>query len=263
PAKPVWSLFEELEDFGKAAADPALLPVGYNGDSADVYSIPLRHTYCWMIWGGKRTGKTNLMKVCIQSALKKDCRIGILDSPEGLYSAYAEEEKVSYAADEESVFNFFAGMTPVFKERNQLKRRMASEDMEEDEIFARMAQETPWFIFIADMAWFAPFIYNAERKMSGFMENILSKGELHNIYFISEIDPDNTSPASGYGLYESFIGYKTGVHMGGHAGDNPSLSFEYLSYTEQMKAGKAGTGQLPDSEDENAARKLVVPLARR
>lgn len=263
PEKPVWSLFEELDDFEKMINTPDYLPVGYDAANAEVYGIPLRYTYCYLIWGMKRTGKTNMLKVCVQSALKKDSRICIIDSPEKVLKAYEKEEKVTYVYDEQTVFDFFKELLPIFKERNQLKQQLLAEDLEEDEIFDRMKEEVPYFIFISDLSWFVPFIYNAELDMRGFLENILAKGQLHNIYFISELSLEKRDLVTGYAIYETFAGYRTGIHFGGRTGENQALSFDYLSFTEQNKGEKTGVGQIPDASDEKDTRKVVVPLARR
>ena len=69
PEKPVWSEFIQLEEFEKLRESKEYLPVAYDSDDASVWGIPLRETYCYLICGLKRSGKTNFMKVCIQSAL--------------------------------------------------------------------------------------------------------------------------------------------------------------------------------------------------
>ena len=99
--------------------------------------------------------------------------------------------------------------------------------------------------------------------MKGFLENIIAKGRLHHIYFISELSLEKRSMITGYQIYELFAGYKTGIHFGGKTGDNPILNFEYIPYAEQSKIEKAGIGLLPDVTDEKGTRKVVVPLARR
>lgn len=263
PEKPTWGEFEELEEFSKMSADTTRLPIGYDATNASVYGIPLRYTYCYLIWGAKRTGKSNLLKVCIQSALKKEGQICIIDTPERKLSVYEREEKITYVSDEEAIFNFFKELLPLFKERNRLKQQLLSEGYEEDELFERMNHEFPIFIFISDLSWFVPFIYNAKYDMRGFLENILSKGQFHNIYFISELALEKRELVMGYRVYEIFSGYKTGIHMGGKVGNNPVLSFDDLSFTEQNKGEKAGIGQIPDVVDVENTTKVVIPLARR
>ena len=263
PEKPTWSVFEEAEGFEKALNDRTLLPIGYDSSNADIYSIPLKYTYCYLIWGAKRTGKTNLMKVAIRSAMKKESKICIIDSPEKKLALFKKEKNIVYAYDEQSVFDFFKKLLPEFKARNVLKQEYLSKDYDEDEIYFEMSKKIPCFIFISDLSWVVPFIYNAEMDLRGFLENILEKGQLHNIFFISELSLEKREMITGYPIYELFAGYKTGIHLGGRVVDNMVLSFEYLSYTEQNKGEKVGIGQLPENEDGIDTRKIIIPLARR
>ena len=154
-------------------------------------------------------------------------------------------------------------MLPEFKRRNQLKNQLLDEDLEEEEIFEIMSKEIPYFIFISDLSWFVPFIYEAEKDMRGFLENILEKGKLHNIYFISELSLEKRELITGYAIYEFFAGYQTGIHFGGKVSENQVLTFDYLPFMEQSKTEKPGIGQLPDVSEDNTTQKIVVPLARK
>ena len=264
PEKPIWSEFCALDDFKEANAANELIPVGYDEANASVYSVNLRDIYCYLITGNARSGKTNYMKVFLQAVLEKeDVHVCVMDSPRSEFKAYAVEERVDYCTTEEDVFEFFKGLLPEFKRRNVLKNQMLEQEKEEDEILDRMMQETPYFIFISDLSWFVPFIYKATLDMKGFLENVLEKGRLHNIYFISELDMKNKSNLMGYKIYESFVSYKTGIHFGGKTAENTLFSFDYMSYTEQNKPEKVGVGQLPNAMDKDSTKKVVVPRARR
>lgn len=262
PEKPVWSEFKQLEEFEKMRESKEYLPAAYDADDASVWGIPLRETYCYLAWGLKRSGKTNFIKTYIQSAMERESRICVIDDPQQTLRAYKSENLV-YCNDEDQIFDFFAQLLPEFKRRNQIKNQLLNQDYDEDEIFDIMSKEIPYFIFISDLSWFVPFIYNAEKDMRGFLENIIEKGKLHNIYFISELSLEKRELVSGYAIYELFAGYETGVHFGGKVSENPVLDFEYLPFAQQAKAEKPGIGQLPDVVDLEETRKIVVPLARK
>ncbi len=264
PEKPVWSKFCALDEFKEANMASDLIPVGYDQANASVYSVNMRDIYCYLITGNARSGKTNYMKVFLQSVLaKEDVHICVMDSPKAEFRAYASEENIDYCTTEEEVFEFFKALLPEFKRRNVLKNQMLEQEKEEDEIMDNMLNEAPYFIFISDLNWFVPFIYQATLDMKGFLENILSKGRLHNIYFISELDLKNRSNLLGYQIYESFVSYKTGIHFGGKVAENSVFSFDYMSYAEQNKPEKVGIGSLPGISDNNSTKKVVVPRARR
>ena len=263
PKKPLWSIFQELEDFQSMVQSVEYLPIGYDAANASVYGIPLRQIYCYTIWGDARTGKSNLLKVCIQSALKKKANICIIDDDKKTLRTFASNPGLTYACDEDSIFSYFSSLLPEFVRRNKMKQQLLQEDKEEDEIFDIMSEEIPYFIFISDLAWFVPFIYHAEKDMKGFLENIIQKGRLHNIYFISDMGMDKREYAAGYAIYEYFIAHKAGIHLGGKTGDNPVLNFEYLPYMEQTKTEKIGIGQLPAVSSDQETEKVVIPHARK
>lgn len=263
PKKPVWSQFIQLEEYRKMSENAACLPVGYDAANAQPYGIDLQKTYCYLVSGQPRSGKTNFLKACVQSALDKESRICVIDSPGRELRNYEKEERVTYVVTEQEIFGFFEELLLVFKERNQKKNQLISEDYEEEEIFEEMSRETPYFIVIPDLSWFIPFIYQAKLDMRGFLENIMAKGRLHHIYFIGEMSLDKRSLIAGQQIYESFVGYKTGIHFGGKAIDNPVLNFDYLSFAEKGKGETPGVGMLPDVMAEEETAKVVVPLVRR
>ena len=99
--------------------------------------------------------------------------------------------------------------------------------------------------------------------MKGFLVNIISKGSLLHIYLFSAISLKDHLDIFGDELYEAFTGYKTGVHFGGNTADNRVLNYDHIPYAEQSKALAPGIGLLPEVMSEEAASKIIVPLARR
>lgn len=263
PAKPVWSEFSQLDMFSQVNGMRDYLAVGYNSIDASVYGIPLREIYCYLICGTPRSGKTNFMKVCIQAVLEKQARICILDSPQKILSTYSNMDGVIYIGKESEVLGFFEQLMPVFVERNIRKRQMLEEDYEEDEIFDVLSKEVPYFIFIPDLIWFVQFVGGQNSDVRGFMETMIEKGRLHNIYFICEFAMNKRATVSGYRLFNLFTEYKTGIHFGGKTADNTLLSFASMSYKEQNQTEKAGIGIPSDTNTDKVVKHIVVPLARR
>lgn len=262
PKKPVWSQFHTLEDYQSALAQCELLPVAYDGANARVYSIDLRRTYCYMIYGTARSGKTNFLKVCIQAAMEKGGNVCVIDNDAHDLKNYTSVN-AGYLDDDKAVYDFFGGLLPIFKERNQKKHALQNEDCEEDEIYEVMSKEEPYYIFIADMKWFIQMVNASEFQMKGFLVNIITKGSLHNIFFFSAVSLKDHQDIYGDELYEAFTGHKAGVHFGGNTSDNRVLDFDYLPYSEQTKTMVPGIGCLPQAASDTDTARIVVPLARR
>lgn len=262
PKKPVWSQFHVLDEYQKMRGDKGMLPVAYNAANAQVYGIDLRHSYCYMAYGTAHSGKTNFLKVCVQAAMDKGGQVCVIDQEQQEFKSYASE-KIRYAADEKSIHDLFLELQPAVVQRNQKKRALLNKDCEEDELFAAMSEEQPYFIFIADMKWFIQLVSQSQYDMKGFLVNIISKGSLLHIYFFSAISLKDHLDIFGDELYEAFTGYKTGVHFGGNTADNRVLNYDHIPYAEQSKALAPGIGLLPEVMSEEAASKIIVPLARR
>lgn len=264
PEKPVWSEFSQMEEYEKAIENPSLIPVGYNATNADVYNLDTRELFCYMIYGIAHSGKTNFMKVCLQSVMKKNCEICIIDGPNRSFAAYEQSDRVRYVNDEDGLLDWCNDMASAFLDRSKTKKELEAEGYEDNEIYEKMLETVPYFVFISDFSWFVPFVYNSEiSEMAEYFENKFERGHLLNIYFIGELSMEKRSQISGYGMYEVFAGYGTGIHFGGKVSDNPKLNFEYLSFMEQSKAEKTGIGLLPNVMGEKMARKIIVPLAKK
>lgn len=264
PAEPTWSAFAQLPAYRELSASKDVLPVAYDEADAEVYGIPLRDIYCYLITGGSGMGKSNYMRVMIQSVLAKKAHVCILDGSGKDMRKYAQYENIVYASEEGQAFDYFRDiLTPVFQERNKAKNDMLAQDYDESEIYEHMREKEAYFIFISDLRWFVNMVYASEHNLSGFMETLVSKGRYHNIYFVAEISINKISEVKGYKLYESFAEYQCGVHFGGRVSENHIMPFEYMQYKEQAALTPVGTAVLPGTASYAGTKKIVVPLARK
>lgn len=111
-----------------------------------------------------------------------------------------------------------------------------------------MSVKEPMFIFISDITKFIDCVYHPEgniTNMSGYFENIIEKGSLHNIYFFACINTDNLASAAGSNLYRLFTGYKTGVHLGGNVASQRIFNFQNIHYSQMSKSSKKGHALTP------------------
>ena len=96
-----------------------------------------------------------------------------------------------------------------------------------------------------------------------FVENVMEKGSLHNIYFIAAVDTKDISFMRGSRAYEAMISYHTGIQLGGNAMEAAYFDFSHLTYTEQNKGYKAGIGMIPRDNDESGVEKVIIPQYRK
>ena len=97
--------------------------------------------------------------------------------------------------------------------------------------------------------------------MRPFVENLLDKGSLHNVFWMACYNQDDVSKVAGIKMYEYFLRYKKGIHFGGNVAGQRIMNFDYVPFTEQSKSMKPGIGMLPTNDDEDV-RKVVIPLVK-
>ncbi len=240
-----------------------VLPFALCENDASLYGIELSRTYCYAVSGKGRTGKTNVLKLLMRSAFDMGGRISVFEKGIQELRKITERCGGEYLSDDRELFGFWSGIKSEFVRRNQIKRELINEGHGEDEIYERMREEEPIFLFIADMASFMESVYKPAAgvgEMKGFVENVMEKGFLHNIFIVACIDNDNVNIASTYQAYKSFAGYKTGVHLGGNVNAQRIFTFQNIPFAEQSKVMKKGIGLVPSKDDYTASERVVIPV---
>lgn len=265
PENPTLGMLSEQPSYVQAVQNRGLLPFGFRMEDASVYSMDLMRNYCYLISGKSRMGKTNTLKAMLYGAFRKKGDLCIIENGTSELKKLAEEYQAEYITDSAQLFDYLSRLLPVFSARNKKKRALLEEGMEEAEIFEKMSDEIPIFIFLADLAVFFKMAYKPGEgvgSMSGFVENIMEKGSLHHIYFIGCIKAEDHALLSAYKAYHSYISYRKGIHLGGNLQAQKIFNFQNLSFAQQSKAAKRGMGYVPDEEEESVGIEVVVPLAK-
>lgn len=268
PENPTLELLCSTEEYLKENQRARMLPFAYDMEDASIYSVHLDGTYCYTIQGRSRTGKTNVLRLLLHAGSsvtqEASCVVIELGSPQ--LKQTAEQHGARYVSSAEELFIYFTELTPIFAGRNRRKREWIAQGWSDEEIFTEMAKEQPIYIFVADLQEFVKTLYAHHENlgaMSGFAENILEKGSLHNIYFFGCVNIDDAISMTGYKAYTLFVGYKKGIHLGGNLSAQRNFSFQNIPYAELGKSLKKGIGYVPEEEDSTVGRKVVIPFAGR
>ena len=262
PENPVWSEFRKAEEVQIQEDTPDWIPIGYWQRDASICGISLADTYCYCISGKTKTGKTNMLRILLEEAYRKNGRIAVIEKDSSELKKAASDHQAEYIASDEELFRYFKDLMPEFVKRNKQKQKYIADGMENAGIFEQMKQEQPIFILIADFAKFLQSVYKPPEgvgNMSGFVENIFAKGELHNVYIFAVINTDEHGKMAGYPAYRTFTEYKKGVHLGGNTASQRIFTFSNIPFTESSKSLKKGIGIVP-GEEEDIAEKIVIPL---
>ncbi|MDE7261691.1 MAG: cell division protein FtsK, partial [Oscillospiraceae bacterium] len=265
PERPVWADLERWADMASIQSQPQLLPFAYYRRDASIASINLQNTYCWLISGGPRTGKTNLLRILLRSAKAKggDTCVFELSGQRNLEMDCTRYQS-EYVSDVQEVTEYFKKLTVIFQERNKKKHELEDQGASDEEIFAEMSKLPPVFLLIDSLEDFVHTLYNTPRDVSScsaLLETLTERGRLHNIYFFVCMDPLN-SKVVGKKVYTNIVGYKTGIHLGGNVTTVlKHLNFRSVPFTEQEKPMKPGLGLLPPDALDPSVREVVIPKA--
>ena len=256
-------VLRDLDGYKETVERGGIIPYALKETDASVYGIDLSRTYCYSITGKSRVGKTNALKIMMMSAKDVGGKLYVFEKGISELKKTAESCGAEYISDDKSHFAFWSGIKDEFIRRNQIKRGLINDGCNESEIYGRMKNEEPIYLFVSDITSFMESIYKPEAgvgDMKGFVENVMEKGILHNIFIIACINTDNVAVAGTYNAYKSFVGYKTGVHLGGNVSAQRIFTFQNIPYAEQSKAMKKGFGLVPSAEDDTVSEQVVIPV---
>lgn len=266
PEKPTLELLTQEEGYEKAILEAAFLPVGYRQKDAALVGIPLGTSFCSVVTGRARSGKTNTLKILIEAAGRMKAEMILVEKTNGGISGYRHELSkwnIRHVTDDRGLYDYFTDLIPVFRNRNTKKWELLDRGFEEDQIVSEMAKEKPIFIFIDNLMDLINMVYKPALgvgAMSGFFENITEKGKLHNIYLIAGLRVEDELLLTGYKGFKLFITDKSGIHLGGNLAGQKLFNFQNIPYSEASKSLKKGMAHISVGEDEGET--IVIPCWR-
>lgn len=263
PEKPVLADLERVSGYNEAVLSKRYMPVGYKDIDASLECIDLSCTFLYTFAGRKRTGKTNAMKIAIEMAAKKDGDIVIIERGKNELKQLSEQVDAKYIESSQGLFDFLAEIKDPFVRRNRRKHELMDQGMEDIAIYEAMTEFKPVFIFIASLEEFLQMAYmpdDGAGQMSGFLENIFDKGELHNIFFFACADPDNSIDCMGFNGYNIYMNRHEGMHFGGCLDRQKQFTAVNLNFAEQSRSMPRGVALTPYKDDDSQMYKVIVPV---
>ena len=267
PSAPGAKAFFALEETLELLEAGDVLPLGYDLRTARIAGVLLEQVFCFMISGGGRSGKKNLMNLMIHSAWNMHAKVIRIDFRGILHSMIPKKTEKCFCTDICSTDQLISWceeeLTPIYKARNRLVRSFEEEGMTRDEIYGHMKDQQCIFICFADLEEVILAAREDERGLGDFLLGLFQRGELHRVYFAAILGIQGQQRLAGDPLYTAFASWNTGIHLGGGTVSVPDLSFDYLSYAEQTKKEKPGIGQLSEPLTHEGTKKIRIPMAWR
>ena len=258
---------QDLLDHSETAnllADDRHLPIGYDYATGGIYSVDLRHTFCYVVSGRARTGKTNLLRLFLRMAKQKQMRVSVLEPSGTALKNEAEKLGADYCSTLDEIVPFVDNLGETFRSRKAIKMDLLAKGAEEDELYESVRREPAWLIVIDDLVSFVDRVTKPDacaRRLDGALVNLIGSGFLYNIYFVVGLDQSTRGRVSGEPVYEEFVKDKNGIHLGGNVASQNLFDFTGMPYSEQSKPLKPGMGLVPP-RDGDEYRRIVLPQIR-
>ena len=246
-----------LDGFAGRLRSGRYMPFAYDLAEARVECVDFAKTFCYSISGAARSGKTNMLKVFIRLAKEQGSKVYVFDGAARELELFSRESEADrYIASAGELFDFMQDIIiPEFTSRNKKKAdfvRMGRKNV--DEYMASMQRIV---LFINDMTAFCEAVYESERDMKGFIEQMVARGDGHMICLFACIaQADMTGEYSSKRFLRGFIGWKDGLHLGGKLEDQKVFDFD-VPVLERGKKLPAGYGH---AVVDGVTKRIVTPM---
>lgn len=264
PAEPMWEDISNHSTYHRLLAED-ILPVAYRQVDASLYGIDLAKTFCYLILGRERSGKSTFLRNVACAAKDRGGSLILIDSPESTEQQTAEFCEMRYINDMKTLREFVIELITETNIRGPYCKELQKKGMEEYEIFEKMKRFEPVYIFVSDYAWFIEALYSYyedKAPMNVQVENILNKGRLLNIFFFATTGRDKLVTVAGRQANLYFQKEKAGAVLGGELSKQSLLSIQNVKYAEQNRQLRPGFGYVQSREDGQNVELIVFPQNR-
>ncbi len=118
PEVPDWDFF--VKSVAERAEEDKMVPVGYEQESGNIYDIQLLSSYCFLIAGRKKSGKSNLLNIiCRMGKASKTVYIDFLDKAGRQIPENSRFTKLIFISTEEELYSWLGELTREMWQRYQ------------------------------------------------------------------------------------------------------------------------------------------------
>lgn len=218
--------------------DIKYIPFGINIQNEDLVCLDMSKIFCFGIAGRPTAGKTNALKILLSILQIRGEECYVID-PNETEQAFKNIVCTNhYLNSYEMVFKFFEALVPRIKERNIFKKECVAKNYSDARIYEEVNEKFSRInIFIDNLTEFIKIVY-ARHNMDAFLENIIDKGKLHNVYFFFCCNTDSVLEIAGRKLYDLFIKNNILLHLGGNVASQRVFDTNIVPYELRTKRFK-------------------------
>ena len=221
------------DSFEKTPSDQPCFMAGYRDEDAKACRVPLPRIYCFPVVVDEEEYRKSLSCLLLWSARRRtDVDLVVIDQTG---SFPADRSGITYLSGTEEIIEFFHGMIPMIRSR-------AGKEAEAGEGLDGMQDDgRHLLIYITHMKSFLAMAADESSNMTGFLNNIWSKGSGLGITFAALMDTRELAEMKYMETFEIFCRQGAGMLLGGSlaaAGIFDSSDLPLGSHTERLKKGR-------------------------
>lgn len=264
PEKPSWDGYVLQEDYTNLINSPALLPNGYDAETASYSSLDLTSLLTYVVSGSKKSGKSTYMKTLIRSCMDKQSEVCIIEIGSSEFQQIAADTGCRYITTGQEIFDFAKNVLLVEAgKRAQQKTEGLNKRLDDEDFFEIMRPYQRYCVFIPNTEEFLKKLYNRESEayqaLSVYETLVGEKGYHYNFYFFVEVDDAQVADVLGYKFMQSFKDNGRGIRFGGRYLSQKLFTYANVPYKIQGNPLKAGIGVVPCDDETARMEQIVVP----
>jgi len=221
----------------KQAIQSNLIPIGYDLKEATLVNLNPSELFCYVISGGARSSKTNMMRLLALQSETSGYDVTIIDIGTNHLESFAKERSIEYIANSDQLYDWLAQIIPEFKRRYKKIEEVGGRKFSVN----AMADEKQKIVLIHDFGAFLNTIYSDTRNMYSFLENMVKLGNNHKVALFACITREDSTSHGSRPVYLGFTSWKDGIHLGGQVDNQRIFDFD-LPPSERMKKQPVGQG---------------------
>ena len=281
PEKPVWTEFSALPGYEDALAKQTLLPIGYDFEQADVYSLDLLRNHTYLVTGTRQSGKSVFMENLMLTCARRGDEVVILDislnakpdDKDPLRTPYVGGERFKRVARELGIKQYTNGQelgdwltcfNEQLQKRSPIKQACKDRNASREEIFQEALKSRRIDIFVGNLRTLILELHDKEspaKKGEATFDWLCAKGDGYNIFLFAKIDDEDQGRLLGYPSLAAMREHRSGIRFGGHYSDKTQklLPFANVRMQDQDRSEKPGIGVIPSENREDPQIRVVVP----
>lgn len=243
PEHPVWREMAKRHEREKNRKDS--IPIGYIKRSGNIAALPVGEQFSFLISGAEQTGKRTLFCGLIRALWDRETVTAVFDRKDTVSGKISKMAKECHC---EELFWLIDSKEEWIRRFDPIKGQLSEKGT------------GGCILCISDLTDFSEMISERTAEILEIRQSLEQMKKERNLMpVIAILKPGREMEALGTPIFEFMKERQCGIHLGGNAAGQRTLSFDDLSYTALSCPEKPGIGYLKRNNG-SKTEKICIPL---